>query len=38
MGAFVGGADLQLANNEAGKSEVQRLAMAKTGTCSSKVK
>jgi hypothetical protein len=35
MGAFVGGADLQLANVDTGKSEVQRLAMAISGNCSS---
>lgn len=37
MGAFVGGADLQLAHAETGKSEVQRLGMAKGGDCDSKI-
>jgi len=35
MGAFVGGADLELAHAETGKSEVQRLGMAKGGNCDS---
>lgn len=35
MGAFVGGADLELAHSETGKSEVQRLGMAKGGHCDS---
>ncbi|KGJ88004.1 DUF2846 domain-containing protein [Thalassotalea sp. ND16A] len=35
MGAFVGGADLELAHAESGKSEVLRLGMAKGGNCSS---
>ncbi len=38
MGAFVGGADLELANTDTGKSEVQRLGMAKSGNCDSKLK
>jgi hypothetical protein len=38
MGAFVGGADIELANKETGKSEVQRLGMAKGGKCSSVLK
>ena len=35
MGAFVGGADLQLAHTETGKAEVRRLGMAKSGHCDS---
>ncbi len=35
MGAFVGGADLELANLETGKSEVLRLGMAVGGNCDS---
>jgi len=35
MGAFVGGADLELATSDTGKSEVQRLGMAKGGNCDS---
>jgi len=35
MGAFVGGADLELSHIDTGKSEVQRLSMAKGGNCSS---
>jgi hypothetical protein len=35
MGAFVGGADLKLAHIDTGKSEVQRLGMAKGGNCDS---
>ncbi len=38
MGAFVGGADLELANAETGKSEVRRLGMAVDGKCSSTLK
>ncbi len=38
MGAFVGGADLELANTATGKSEVQRLGMAKGGNCDSVLK
>jgi len=38
MGAFVGGADLELAHIDTGKSEVQRLGMAKGGKCSSTLK
>jgi hypothetical protein len=38
MGAFVGGADLELANTATGKSEVQRLGMAKSGNCDSVLK
>lgn len=38
IGAFVGGADLALANTATGKSEVLRLSMAKGGDCSSKLK
>lgn len=37
MGAFVGGADLQLAQTATGKSEVQRLGMAKGDDCSSEL-
>ncbi|WP_415904770.1 DUF2846 domain-containing protein [Neptuniibacter sp. QD48_55] len=37
MGAFVGGADLQLAHAETGKSEVLRLGMAKGGDCDSTI-
>jgi hypothetical protein len=37
MGAFVGGADLALANKETGKSEVLRLGMAKGGNCDSEL-
>lgn len=35
MGAFVGGADLELAHTDTGKSEVQKLGMAKGGNCDS---
>ena len=38
MGAFVGGADLELAHAETGKSEVLRLGMAKGGNCDSELK
>lgn len=38
MGAFVGGADLELATTDTGKSEVQRLGMAKGGNCDSVLK
>ncbi|WP_413701830.1 DUF2846 domain-containing protein [Psychromonas sp. KJ10-10] len=38
MGAFVGGADLELAHPDTGKSEVQRLGMAKGGNCDSVLK
>ena len=38
MGAFVGGADLELAHTDTGKSEVQRLGMAKGGNCDSVLK
>jgi hypothetical protein len=38
IGAFVGGADLALAHADTGKSEVQRLGMAKGGNCSSELK
>lgn len=38
IGAFVGGADLELANTATGKSEVQRLGMAKGGNCDSDLK
>ena len=38
MGAFVGGADLELANTDTGKSEVLRLGMAKGGNCDSVIK
>jgi len=33
MGAFVGGADLQLNSEEQGKADVARLALAQPGTC-----
>lgn len=35
MGAFVGGADIQVSTTEAGKEEVLKLNMAKGGNCSS---
>lgn len=38
MGAFVGGADLELASTDTGKSEVLRLGMAKGGNCDSVIK
>jgi hypothetical protein len=38
MGAFVGGADLELAHTDTGKSEVQRLGMAVGGNCDSTLK
>ncbi|GGI73883.1 DUF2846 domain-containing protein [Shewanella gelidii] len=38
MGAFVGGADVKLVHDEAGKSEIRRLKMAKSGKCSSELK
>jgi len=38
MGAFVGGADLELAHTDTGKSEVLRLGMAKGGNCDSTLK
>ena len=38
MGVFVGGADLELAHTDTGKSEVQRLNMAKGGNCDSVLK
>lgn len=38
MGAFVGGADLELAHIDTGKSEVTRLGMAKSGHCDSVLK
>ena len=37
LGAFVGGADLQLAHADTGKAEVRRLGMAKGGHCDSTI-
>ena len=34
MGVFVGGAGLELVDEDQGKGEVQKLKMAKKGTCS----
>ncbi len=34
LGAFVGGADLELIPEEQGKADVAKLEMAKPGTCS----
>lgn len=34
LGAFVGGADLELVPEEQGKADVAKLEMAKPGTCS----
>jgi len=34
IGVFVGGANLEVVNDESGKAEVAKLSMAKKGTCS----